>query len=118
MNAPTWDPKAPVVPVMSDGSLQHYPSGTWRGRERLPIQWRAWEPFTDGLRFEGFSRGRSAAYALLSHEDHRVFPTMLADLEDFLKRGQLVRGRLTPPLGLVWAVRKRGANYGVRLSDG
>lgn len=118
MTRPTWAPRAPVVPLGPDGSLQHYPESVWVNGERHWPTWTLWEPFAGGLRFEGFTRGRSAAYAVLNHEDGRSFPMMLADLEDFLQRGQIVRGRLTPPLGLLWAVRKRGQNYGVRLADG
>jgi hypothetical protein len=108
--ARTWDPKKPVVPLADDGGLLHYPE-PWRG-----FTWERWHPFRDGLRLEHFARGRSAAYAVLSDEDGRTFPMMLADLEDFMKRGSIVRGRLTPPLGLTWTVRKRGQNYGIRLA--
>jgi hypothetical protein len=109
VNAPAWDPHKPVVPVAEDGSLLHYPG--------VSARWVRWEPFRSGLRLERFARGRSAAFAVLTDEDGARFPMMLADLEDFLQRGSIVRGRLSPPLGLTWTVRKRGQNYGVRLAD-
>jgi hypothetical protein len=107
---PIWDAKNPVVPVADDGSLKHYPD-TW-----TEFSWQPWEPLTGALTFEGFERGRSAAYAIFRAQDGRKFPMFLADLEKvLLSEAGLIDGQTDP--FATWTVRKRGQNYGIGLAS-
>lgn len=107
-----WDPKDPVAPFM-DGSLQHYPEMRgWGEAARFP-EWRHVVASHMTLTLDGYARGRSAAYFTFVDEAGNHFPMMLADF------AELVRTRMPLAPGkffALWAVAKRGQNYGIRLA--
>jgi hypothetical protein len=110
MTTPRWDAANPVVPVADDGSLHHFP------QRRGGLNWQPWEPPTGALTFEGFERGRSAAYAIFRSRDGRTFPMFLSDLEKvLLSEAGLIAGETDP--FATWTVRKRGQNYGIGLAS-
>lgn len=112
--AKTW--KAPYGPK---GDLQHYPQPWWTAsltigdREVHGPEWRAPEPMKAVLLYEGYARGRSAAYFIWRHYITGTrYPMFLTDLDEIL-------GTRTVPFHGVhstWIECKRGQNYGIRLA--
>lgn len=77
--------------------------------------WRPNDPFHATLQLDSLRSGRSAKYvvwtAANSPSDTRTYPMFVTDLLDVVAAG-------VAPGGIVsgrWMVRKRGANYGLRL---
>lgn len=97
-----WDKDNPMVPFSENGNLAHYPS--YRD-EFVPGT-----PFTAHMRFIGFQRGRSAAYALFEREDGRRYPMFLTDLQKLLLSGKAVSGEY------LWSYTKRGQTYGIKAN--
>lgn len=111
-NYPKWDPKNPVGPFDRDGNLQHYPLGQGYGAERTGPSWRAVPPWTGVLTLKGYSRGRSAAYAVFVDAHGFEYPMMLSDFVELVKERTLAHGDVYAR----WALAKRGQNYGIRLA--
>lgn len=100
------------IPFDQSGNQLHYPDAGWlpNGGGEAPIDWRPNTAFTDTLVYEGYRRGRSAAY----FEFHRVSDKtkacmFLTDFDDVARL--MVQGRLTSR----WTFVKRGQNYGIKL---
>lgn len=103
------------IPFDSEGNQQHYPEPSY---ERVPggdrtiridPEMRPNFEFDDTLTYEGFSRGRSAAYVLFKRSDGKQVTMFLKELDELMPRmcGGQVTGRFT--------FIKRGQNYGVRI---
>lgn len=102
------------IPFDRDGNQQHYPE---RSYERVPgtdrtiavgPEMRPNFEFEDTLTYDGFARGRSAAYVLFRRSDGTRVTMFLKELDELMPRlcGGHVTGRFT--------FTKRGTNYGVR----
>jgi hypothetical protein len=91
------------IPFDSEGNQLHY-NESWRGGEMRPNF-----EFDDTLTYEGFSRGRSAAYVLFRRSNGKKVTMFLKELDELMPRlcGGHVTGRFT--------FTKRGTNYGVRI---
>lgn len=108
--------KAPYGPK---GDLQHFPTRTWKlhpatgERECIDPQWRVPAPFKAVLVYEGYARGRSAAYFMWRHSITGTrYPMFMTDLDEML------RTRTIPHVGVhaTWIECKRGQNYGIRVA--
>ncbi len=99
------------VPFSSDGSLFHYCSAK---EENSPgVQWRDSEIVFDAvLHFQGYCRGRSAAYFMFKNKaTQATYPMFLTDMEDILKNRIIALGMI----GGRWKAVKRGSNYGIKF---
>jgi len=107
--------KAPYNPFTA--SLMHYPERAWdgvigSGRTSEPT-WVDVDPFMADLTFTGFQRGRSAAYAIWQKQyDVSTYPMFLTDLEALI-----LSGKMSLTVSGLWLVKKRGQNYGIRLTE-
>ena len=97
-----WDRKAPF----REGRLQHY---TPTARLEEDIEWRAEHTFKATMTYHSFTRGRSAAYILLTDELGRQQPIFLAEFHDVIPH--LIKGTMSG----VWTITKRGLNFGLKL---
>ncbi len=89
-----------AIPFDKDGNQQHYPD-SWRG-----LEWRDNAPFADTLTYEGFSRGRSAAYFNFTRQDGKSVTVFLKEMSEMIPL--MVGGKITGTFAFV----KRGENYG------
>lgn len=110
MTKKTWQ-----APYDLDGNLMHYPEtqrrGQWPDLEFIQPDWRDPAPFTAHLTYQGYKRGRSAAYFEWADEQGRTFPMFLKDLDAILRSTEVGPGGVTG----TWAECKRGQNYGIQL---
>ena len=94
------------IPYTKHGDQRHYPE-EWCGG----LVWRDNEVFEDTLTFDGYMRGRSAAYLVFKRASSGT--TVVVFLSDFeamvpaMVRGEIV-GRFT--------FTKKGQNYGCKLA--
>lgn len=107
------------APYNDKGDLQHYPSTWWTANlstgksDMHSPEWRDPAPFRAVLVYEGYARGRSAAYFLWKHfTTGASYPMFLTDLDDILS------SRTIPKSGVhaTWIECKRGQNYGIRIA--
>lgn len=91
------------IPFNKKGDLLEYPE------PYCVHEWRENQPFEAELKFEGFSRGRSAANAVYKNATGACFTVFLTDFADLVRAGE----RLDVVKG-TWVATKRGANYGIR----
>lgn len=107
------------APYGMKGDLQHYPQTWWTAniatgeRERHEPEWRTPEPMRAVLVYEGYARGRSAAYFMWRHYTTGTrYPMFMTDLDEML------RTRTIPLQGVhaTWIECKRGQNYGIRVA--
>lgn len=106
-------PYSGQIPFDVDGNFQRYPGGSYGSS---PPVWRDNEVFETVLTFEGFERGRSAAYVRLTESNGRTVYMFLMHLEECL----LTQGRgfmNGNQLGGWWTYAKRGQNYGIAPAD-
>lgn len=112
-------PKSYKAPYGPKGDLQHYPENTYRGsiregtHEIIEPDWRVPTPFRAVLVYEGYARGRSAAYFIWRHSITGTrYPMFMTDLDEML------RTRTIPQVGVhaTWIECKRGSNYGIRVA--
>lgn len=112
--AKTWQ-----APYNGKGDLQHYPSTWWTanpgtGKSDLHSpEWRDPSPFRAVLVYEGYARGRSAAYFMWRHQITGTrYPMFMTDLDEML------RTRTIPVQGVhaTWIECKRGSNFGIRVA--
>lgn len=112
-------PKTYQAPYDVKGSLQHYPQGWWvvhpptGERTFTGPYWRDPRPFRAVLVYEGYARGRSAAYFMWRHATTGArYPMFMTDLDEML------RTRTIPIQGVhaTWIECKRGQNYGIRVA--
>lgn len=105
--------KIPYNPLTGD--QMHYPERVYRAQVGVGYSveepdWRENVPFDTTLRFKGFRRGRSAAYAeFLNLTTGFLMVVFLTDLEDMIPL--MVRGAVSDR----FIGTKRGMNYGVKL---
>ena len=96
------------IPFTQSGNQQHYPEPWVTAQGGLV--WKDNEIFTDTLTFDGFSRGRSAAYATFTRKSNGgevvVFLTDLDVMIEHMHCG-IITGEFT--------FCKRGMNYGCKL---
>lgn len=101
------------IPFDRKGNQQHYPETWWVGEypnhKAEGPNWRDNEPFEDTLTFDGFSRGRSAAYFHFKRADGTTVCVFLADIGRIMMR--MVRGEVRG----TFQFTKRGQNYGCQL---
>lgn len=111
-----------TAPYDRHGNLcHHHTDGVWYDQDETPApgkgrtphgpEWRPIKEFTTAIRYDGYARGRSAAYFLWRDTNSNArYPMFLADIDDMIRSGMLtgtlVAGRFT--------VVKRGQNYGIR----
>lgn len=112
-------PKTYKVPYNSKGDLQHFSSNYWTTdpatgeREMHAPEWRTPVPFRAVLMYEGYARGRSAAYFLWRHYVTGTrYPMFMTDYDE------MMRTRTIPIQGVhaTWIECKRGQNYGIRIA--
>lgn len=107
------------APYDRNGNLMHYPETQWwydeetqQRHDALP-EWRVPEPMKAVLVYEGYARGRSAAYFMWRHATTGTrYPMFMTDLDAML------RARTIPIQGVhaTWIECKRGSNYGIRVA--
>ena len=100
------------IPFTTEGNFLRYPL-PYRSDDTV---WRDNEVFETVLTFEGFERGRSAAYVRLLDQEGRKTYMFLMHLEECLLtigRG-FVNGNQLPGW---WTYAKRGTNYGIAPTD-
>jgi len=89
-----------------DGNLCHYPS--WPTE---PTEWRDNHVFSAELTYQGYRRGRSAAYmefhCLETHAVYSMFLTHFDEVAPIMEKGK-VSAR--------WTFTKCGQNYGICLA--
>lgn len=95
------------IPVDKDGNQLHYPD-SWGANG---CAWRQNEEFEDTLTYQGYRRGRSAAYFEFRRKSGAKVTMFLKDFESAIPK--MVRGKI----GGRWTFCKRGANYGVQLAS-
>lgn len=97
------------IPYDMSGNMLHYASdAAWAGKP----DWRDNAEFEAELEFTGFSRGRSAAYAVFeSVPDKRSFPMFLSCLHRAMAKlnGGRLKGRFRGC--------KKGMNYSVEMVE-
>lgn len=107
------------APYDRNGNLMHYPETQWwydeetQQRHDAPPEWRVPEPMRAVLVYEGYARGRSAAYFMWRHSTTGTrYPMFMTDLDAML------RARTIPIQGVhaTWIECKRGSNYGIRVA--
>ena len=112
-------PKTYKAPYDRSGNLMHYPETQWwydeetQQRHDAPPEWRVPEPMKAVLVYEGYARGRSAAYFMWRHSTTGTrYPMFMTDLDAML------RARTIPIQGVhaTWIECKRGSNYGIRVA--
>lgn len=112
-------PKSYKAPYDRNGNLMHYPETQWwydeetQQRRDAPPEWRVPEPMKAVLVYEGYARGRSAAYFMWRHSTTGTrYPMFMTDLDAML------RARTIPIQGVhaTWIECKRGSNYGIRVA--
>lgn len=107
------------VPFKADGTPMRYalndPNSRYRRDDMqhhpdFADEWRENYEFTATLYFNGFARGRSAAYAYFNTADDQRYTMFLTDLADaipYLEKGFLRDKTFT--------FTKRGQNYGIKV---
>lgn len=97
------------APFTKDGSLLHYCDSYYNQNE---IIWKDSNYTFDAvLEFNGYQRGRSAAYFMFKHkETGATYSMFLTDMDDLLKHSIIAMGMI----GSRWGVVKRGSNYGIQ----
>ena len=93
------------IPFDDKGNQLHYPQQSWQG----PMVWEPNHEWDGTIEYEGYSRGRSAAYFNFVRDNGTKITMFLKEFEDVVKL--LNRGRLTGKFTFI----KRGQNYGARL---
>jgi hypothetical protein len=98
------------IPFMADGSVPHYYAGYGVQNN---VTWRDPTYTFDGvLEFQGYERGRSAAYFIFKNKETGAKYTMfLTDMEEILKHRIIAMGMI----GGRWGFIKRGGNYGIQF---
>jgi hypothetical protein len=91
------------IPFDDEGNQKHYPE-SWRG-----LQWRKNDPFQDTLTYDGYSRGRSAAYFNFKRSDGTFVVMFLKDFEELVTH--MINGKVTGTFQFI----KRGQNYGCTM---
>lgn len=80
---------------------------------RVGFEWREVGSFTAIMQVSGMERGRSAARFILTDTQTGIdYPMFMTDMLDLIKRRHLMEGRVVGN----WEPKKRGSNYGVKLS--
>lgn len=111
--------KAYKAPYDRNGNLMHYPETQYIRHEHkghsvlVEPEWRVPEPMRAVLVYEGYARGRSAAYFMWRHQITGTrYPMFMSDLDEML------RTRTIPVQGVhaTWIECKRGQNYGIRVA--
>ncbi len=92
-----------------DGSLQHYPQD-WP-HSGVPLEWRDNGRVSMALTYQGYRRGRSAAYIEWRDAAGKTFPMFLTDLDAVIRGHSIERGTVAAE----WTFCKRGQNYGICL---
>jgi hypothetical protein len=110
MSKTTTKKKNYQIPFLPDGSVPHYYGGYG---QQNGVEWKDPEFTFDGvLVFEGYSRGRSAAYFNFRNRDTGAqYSMFLTDMEDILKHRIIALGMI----GGRWGFVKRGGNYGIQF---
>jgi len=93
------------IPFDADGNQLHY-----EGYGK--VDWRPNDPFQDTLTFEGFSRGRSAAYLRFKRSDGADVVVFLKDFAEMVPH--MVHGKVTGTFRHI----KRGTNFGTTMMAG
>lgn len=94
------------IPFSKSGDQQHYPDDWYGG-----VVWKDNEVFEDSLVYEGYSRGRSAAYFDFTRKGTGTRVTVfLKDFEAMVPK--MVRGSISSR----FTFTKRGQNYGCKLA--
>lgn len=96
------------IPFRQDGELINYISNI--GVDRPWIVWKDNYIFEAKMKFDGFSRGRSAANANLIDENNKKYTLFLTDLSLLLCRSFIKDGFTDK---IKWTFCKRGTNYGI-----
>jgi hypothetical protein len=108
------------IPFDRDGNQQHWPDpeyewpeGYGAGKPRLEVApvWQDNSIFGDVLTFDGYSRGRSAAYFGFTRLDGKKVTMFLAEFTEVVPH--MVRGKI----GGTFTFVKRGQNYGAKLVE-
>lgn len=95
------------IPFDKDGNQLHHPES----RGANGCAWRPNEVFEDTLTYQGYRRGRSAAYFEFARKSGAKVTMFLKDFESAIPK--MVRGKIAGR----WTFCKRGANYGVQLAN-
>lgn len=108
------------IPFDRSGNQLHWPDpeyewpeGYGQGKPRVQVSpvWQVNSTFGDVLTFDGYSRGRSAAYFGFTRLDGKKVTMFLAEFTDVVPH--MVKGKI----GGTFTFVKRGQNYGVKLVE-
>lgn len=93
------------IPFDGAGNQLHYPE-SWK-----EMVWRDNTPFETTLTYDGYSRGRSAAYLGFKTTEGKGVTVFMTDFEAMVPR--MVKGEVTG----TFRFTKRGQNYGCQLVE-
>lgn len=103
------------IPFDANGNQQHYPEpwyvGQYPNHQRVEPNWQDNHKFSDVLTFDGYSRGRSAAYFGFLRADGRSVTVFLKEFEGIVPH--MVNGKVSGTFSFI----KRGQNYGCVLVE-
>lgn len=94
------------IPFDAKGNQQHY-GENWGIDGRCGSKWKQNFDFNDVLTYEGFERGRSAAYFIFRRTDGTQVTMFLKEFDSCVKHFNA--GKVTGRFRFI----KRGQNYGV-----
>lgn len=122
----TKRPAYTEAPYYQSGDLCHYPGDGDRwidhpdgdqrtdgrtGKVNIGPVWKPIVPIVATLEYDGYSRGRSAAYFWWKDIDTQVlYPMFMTDLDEILTDG-LIDGKCITG---TFTIIKRGQNYGIK----
>lgn len=95
------------IPFDGDGNQLHYPEKWCQGG----LHWHDNAPFATTLTYDGYSRGRSAAYFDFKDRHGKSVVVFLKDFETMVPH--MVNGGITG----TFQFTKRGQNYGCQLVE-
>lgn len=105
-----------LIPFDKDGNQMHYPENSYRYEDGVhtvtPPDWRVNQPFEDLLMYDGYERGRSAAYFRFKTSMGKTVMVFMSDMSEMIP--YMNCGAIEG----VFQFTKKGQNYGCkRIGD-
>lgn len=100
------------IPFDAKGNQLHYPETySWTNGKRDEVEWRDNAPFEATLSYDGYSRGRSAAYFDFKDQNGKTVVVFMKDFEAMVPH--MSKGAVAG----TFVFTKRGMNYGCQLVE-